>query len=144
VRPQDDAKRLRYSLAATMLGRMCLSGDITLIPDWGQHLIDDAIAFYLAAVPVIKHGFSRRYGPPVLNYAYPDGWQAVVRTNDEHALIVIHTFGRTVPEPIELPIPAGSELVASFAGANAVRMGEGVFTYIPNADFEGAAYLFRF
>jgi alpha-galactosidase len=143
VRPQDDEQRLRYSLAATLLGRMCLSGDITLIPDWGQHMIDDAIAFYLAAVPVIKHGFSRRYGPPVLNYAHPDGWQAVVRTNEKYCLIVIHTFGGELPGRIEMPVPLGSELIASLAGGNAHKVEEAVLTYTPKENFEGAAYLFK-
>ena len=63
VRPHDSEKRLRYSLAATLLGRMCLSGDMTLLPDSAQRLVDDAIAFYRKAVPVIKDGFTRRYGP---------------------------------------------------------------------------------
>jgi len=143
VRPHDSEKRLRYSLAATLLGRMCLSGDITLLSDSAQRLVDDAIAFYHRAVPVIRQGFSRRYGPSVLNYAHPEGWQAVVRTNDDHALIVIHTFGGELPQRIELSIPAGYELAASFAGANAQRLGDGIFEYCPAENFEGAAYLLR-
>jgi len=141
LRPQDDTKRLHYSLAATLLGRMCLSGDITTLPAFGQRIVDDAIAFYRRAVPVIKAGFSRRYGPAVLNYAHPDGWQAVVRTNAEHALIVIHTFGGELPQRVELPIPEGYNLIASFAGANAHQLRNGVFEYHPNENFEGAAYL---
>ena len=77
----------------------------------------------------------------VLNYAHPDGWQAVVRTNDEHALIVIHTFGGELPRRVELPIPEGYNLIASFAGANAHQLRNGVFEYHPNENFEGAAYL---
>ena len=69
--------------------------------------MDEAIAFYRLAVPVIKQGFSRRYGPPVANYAYPQGWQAVVRTNAGCALVVVHTFGGELPPRIELPVPAG-------------------------------------
>ena len=143
VRQNDSPKRLRYSLAATLLGRMQLSGDITLLLAAGQRIVDDAIAFYHRAVPVIKQGFSRRYGPRVLNYAHPDGWQAVVRTNDDHVLIVIHTFGGELPQRIELPIPAGYELAASFAGANAHQLGDGIFEYCPAENFEGAAYLLR-
>jgi alpha-galactosidase len=143
VRQHDCPKRLRYSLAATLLGRMQLSGDITLLSDSAQRLVDDAIAFYRQAVLVIKDGFTRRYGPPVLNYAHPDGWQAIVRTNDEYVLIVIHTFGGELPQRIELPIPAGYELAASFAGANAHQLCDGIFEYCPAENFEGAAYLLR-
>ncbi len=141
LRPQDDAKRLHYSLAATLLGRMCLSGDITALPAFGQRIVDDAIAFYRRAVPVIKEGFSRRYGPAVLNYAHPEGWQAVVRTNAEQALIVIHTFGGAIPQHIDLPIPAGYELAASFAGVNAHHVHGASFEYAPADNFSGAAYL---
>jgi alpha-galactosidase len=143
LRPQDSAQRLRYSLAATLLGRMCLSGDICLIPAEGQRLVDEAIAFYQQAVPVIKQGFSRRYGPAVLNYAHPEGWQAVVRTNAEHALIVIHTFGGELPQSIELPVPLRYELLASFAGQNAHGSQGAIFTHTPTDNFEGAAYLLR-
>jgi alpha-galactosidase len=141
LRQGDSARRLRYSLAATLLGRMCLSGDITRLPAASQRIVDEAIAFYRGAVPVIKRGFSRRYGPPVPNYAHPDGWQAVVRTNDEHALIVIHTFGGELPQRIELPTPAGSKIIASFAGTNTSRVRGSLFEYAPDEDFEGAAYL---
>ena len=143
VRPHDSEKRLRYSLAATLLGRMCLSGDITLLSDSAQRLVDDAIAFYRQAVPVIKDGFTRRYGPPVLNYAHPDGWQAIVRTNEEYVLIVIHTFGGELPPAIELPIPGSCEVVAAFAGAAAAKVRDGMFEYRPDESYEGAAYLLR-
>ena len=106
LRPHDDARRLYYSLAATLLGRMCLSGDITTLPAFAQRIVDEAIAFYRQAVPVIKHGFSRRYGPPVVNYAHPQGWQAVVRTNAGQALVVIHTFGGETPAAHRATHPA--------------------------------------
>ncbi len=143
VRPHDSEKRLRYSLAATLLGRMCLSGDMTLLPDSAQRLVDDTIAFYRKAVPVIKDGFTRRYGPPVLNYAHPDGWQAIVRANEESVLIVIHTFGGELPQAIELPIPGRCEMVAAFAGAAEAKLRDGMFAYRPAESYEGAAYLLR-
>ena len=104
--------------------------------------MDDAIAFYRRAVPVIKQGFSRRYGPPVLNYAHPDGWQAVVRANDDHALIVIHTFGGELPQRIELPIPGG-RTGRVICRCKRARLGDGIFEYCPAENFEGAAYLLR-
>ncbi|MGE5602376.1 MAG: glycoside hydrolase family 36 protein [Nitrososphaerales archaeon] len=143
VRPHDDEKRLRYSLAATLLGRMCLSGDIALLSDAGQRLVDEAIAFYRKAVTVIKQGFSRRYGPPVLNYAHPCGWQAMVRTNEEQVLVVIHTFGGDPPSVIELPLPGPCIVVAAFAGTTAHLARDGIFQYRPSESFEGAAFLLR-
>jgi alpha-galactosidase len=143
VRPNDSEKRLHYSLSATLLGRMCLAGDITKLPEAGQRLVDEAIAFYRQAVPVIKHGFSRRYGPPVANYGHPDGWQAVVRANDDFVLAVIHTFDGEPPQRIELPIPTGCGVAAAFAGATRHQVRDGILEYRPAESFEGAAYLLR-
>lgn len=143
LRPHDDARRLYYSLAATLLGRMCLSGDITRLPEPGQRIVDEAIAFYRRAVPVIKQGFSRRYGPPVVNYAHPLGWQAVVRTNADQALVVVHTFGGELPPRIELAVPPGSELTAGLSDDAACRVDGSTLEYFPSGNFEGAAYLLR-
>lgn len=143
LRPQDDARRLCYSLAATLLGRMCLSGDLTRLPDSSQRIVDEAIAFYQLAVPVIKQGFSRRYGPPVANYAYPEGWQAVVRTNDDYALVVVHTFGGDMPQRIELPVPPGCQVTALLSSGAVCQLRGNTLEYIPTASFEGAACLLR-
>ena len=153
LRPHDSEKRLRYSLAATLLGRMCLSGDITLLSGEGQRIVDEAIAFYRMAVPVIKQGLSRRYGPPVLNYAHPDGWQAIVRANAEQVLVVIHTFGGDPPPAIELPLPGPCEVTAAFGGiafggaafggAATHQVRDDIFEHRAAESFEGAAYLLR-
>ncbi len=143
LRPHDDARRLYYSLAATLLGRMCLSGDITRLPEPGQRIVDAAIAFYRLAVPVIRQGFSRRYGPPVVNYAHPQGWQAVVRVNADYALVVVHTFGGEMPPQIEVPVPPGSELAAGLSDGAACQVHGGRLEYIPTGNFAGAAYLLR-
>jgi alpha-galactosidase len=143
LRPQDDARRLYYSLAATLLGRMCLSGDITRLPESSQRIVDEAIAFYRLAVPVIKQGFSRRYGPAVANYAYPQGWQAVVSTNTDYALVVVHTFGGELPPRIELPMPAGYQLAALLTNGAAPQVRGATLEHTPTGNFEGAAYLLR-
>ena len=39
--------------------------------------IEDGIAFYKAAAPVIKAGRSYRFGPEILSYNEPEGWQGI-------------------------------------------------------------------
>ncbi|MCI9084990.1 MAG: alpha-galactosidase [Clostridia bacterium] len=92
IRRGDSLKRIAYSVSATFLGRMCLSGDVAELTDEQWGVIDRGIAFYKKAVPVIKHGKSRRFGTRIKSERHPEGWQAVVRENGDKILCVIHTF----------------------------------------------------
>ena len=102
----DSDRRLIYSLAATFLGRMCISGEITALSDaqWGLALRMQDL--YGKAAPIIKNGTSRRFGAMGESWRHPAGWQAVIRTsaNDRRALVVLHTFAKP-PEVIETPLP---------------------------------------
>lgn len=99
IREDDSLKRIAYSVAATFLGRMCLSGDVTKLTRQQWDVIDRGIAFYKKAAPIIKDGFSRLYGPKVLNYRHPTGWQCLVRSEGgveqerkDGLLAVFHSF----------------------------------------------------
>lgn len=116
IRGEDSLERIVYSLSSAFLGRMCLSGDfLALSPEqWG--MIEDGIAFYKKAVPVIRDGFTRRYGPEVFSYRHPAGWQAVLRTqrSGELLLAVIHTFGGELPEKVSVPLPDRCRMIAVY------------------------------
>ena len=109
LRTQDSPQRLAYSLTATMLGRMCLSGEIHELSDEQWAVVSRAISFYRAAVPVIKNGVSHRFGPKVRSYRHPEGWQAVRRLSNDGAqiLVVAHRFGAAERTPIEVALPLG-------------------------------------
>jgi hypothetical protein len=109
LRTQDSPQRLAYSLTATMLGRMCLSGEIYELSDEQWAVVSRAISFYRSAVPVIKNGVSHRFGPKVRSYRHPEGWQAVRRLSNDGAqiLVVAHRFGAAERTPIEVPLPPG-------------------------------------
>ena len=109
LHPTDDYARLIYSLAATFLGRMCLSGDITGLTAAQWALVNAALRLYRRATPVIKHGTSRRHGTQGTSWRYPTGWQAVVRTADDGrlTLVVLHAFA-TAPRTVDIPLPAGT------------------------------------
>lgn len=113
IRGDDSPKRIAYSVAATFLGRMCLSGDVTKLTVQQWDVIDRGIAFYKKAAPIIKDGFSRLYGPKVLNYRHPEGWQCLVRTEGgvEHEkraglLAVFHSFNGSHDGALEAALPA--------------------------------------
>lgn len=103
IRKNDTIERIAYSVAAAFLGRMCLSGDVTNLSDEQWKVIEDGIAFYKKAAPVIKKGKSRIYRGGLSSYRHPEGYQAVWRENETDALLVIHTF-RNAPKTISLPL----------------------------------------
>jgi alpha-galactosidase len=108
----DSLDRLAYSLAATFLGRMCLSGDfIRLLPEQWQ-LVRSAMRLYQRAAPIIKHGTSRRHGSTGTSWRYPQGWQCVLRTSKDgqRALAVIHGFGGA-PQRVRVPGLSGWRVV---------------------------------
>ncbi len=113
IRESDSLKRIAYSIANTFLGRMCLSGDVTKLTEAQWDVIDRGIAFYKKAASVIKDGYSRLYGPKVVSWRHPKGWQCLVRTEGgvEHErkdglLAVFHSFNGEHDGVLEAPLPA--------------------------------------
>ena len=56
IRKTDTPRRIVSSLAATLLGRMCVSGDVTGLSPRQWEAIDAGIAMYRKAAPVIRDG----------------------------------------------------------------------------------------
>ena len=105
IRTSDTLKRIAYSVSATFLGRMCISGDVTELSGEQWRTLENGISFYKAAAPIIKHGFSRIYGERNKSDRHPEGWQGVVRMGDNgNALVTVHTFANA-PDTIEIDIP---------------------------------------
>lgn len=106
LRADDSERRLVYSLANTLLGRMCVSGDVDRLTPRQWQVVDDGIAFYQKSVPYIRDGVTRRYGPEVAAYRHPTGWQAVVRLiPGRGALLVLHVFAQPYPQTISFDLP---------------------------------------
>lgn len=100
LREKDSAERLYYSLVNTLLGRMCLSGDVDKLAPWQNAIVNEAIHFYHEAAPLILHGATRRFGPNVVSYNRPKGWQGILRERDDRALYVVHGFGGVSAAPM--------------------------------------------
>lgn len=107
IRQEDSLKRIAYSIAATFLGRMCLSGDVTRLHMDQWNIIEKGMEFYKKISPVIKKGQSHRFGPEVASIRHPEGWQAILRVGEDgdNAYITIHIFDGTLPEIIEVSLP---------------------------------------
>ncbi|MCB1129626.1 MAG: alpha-galactosidase [Verrucomicrobiae bacterium] len=141
LHPEDSLQRLTYSLAATFLGRMCLSGAIEKLSKSSWNLVLEAITLYRKAVPVIKSGTSRRFGEVGKSWRHPRGWQAVVRKSETLALVVVHTF-KDAPVQIEIPLAGEWVLEDSLVGESPEISG-GIICHKPVGDFIGSVWLLR-
>jgi alpha-galactosidase len=140
LHPQDDLRRLRYSLAATFLGRMCLSGEITELSASQWALVQEAMQLYRTAAPVIAAGTSRRCGThdgsAAAGHRHPRGWQGVLRVaeNGRQALAVVHSFAPDFPALATMALPGeGWQITGLLTDAAAVPHVVGNTVTIPLA-----------
>jgi alpha-galactosidase len=114
LRADDKPERIAYSLAAAFLGRMCLSGDATLLSAEQIAIVKAATALYRRAAPVIREGSSRRFGPEQVAYRKLRGWQTVVRSGQGAArgltLVVLHVF-ESVERELVQELPEGCGMI---------------------------------
>ncbi len=106
IRKTDSLKRIAYSVANTFLGRMCISGDVWELSEEQWRVIDDGIAFYKEIAPVIKKGYTTRYGTDIASYRHPQGWQGILRVGENGAYALFHGFGGAAGTWAEIPVPA--------------------------------------
>jgi len=106
----DSMQRLAYSLAAGLLGRLCLSGEIDLLSAAQWEMVQSAIDFYELVAPIIKNGKSCLFQHIGAAWRHPQGAQAVFRisASADQALVVVHTFAAPLPDEIVIPLPEGN------------------------------------
>lgn len=105
IRKDDCNKRIAYSVAATFLGRMCLSGDVTELSASKWKTIEDGISFYKKISPIIKEGYTNWFGTIGKSYRHLHGWQGILRTGrDGRAFVVYHIFDGTLPQECKVKL----------------------------------------
>ena len=116
LRKEDLPKRLVWSLCATFLGVMCLSGDVYDLSPMQWSIVDQAILFYRSVAAIIEDGITVRHGTAISSYRHPTGWQAIERTaqNSGDKLIVVHVFDEALTQ-IELNLHAPYHIAGCFA-----------------------------
>lgn len=144
IRSKDSLKRVAYSVAATFLGRMCISGDVTELSAEQWKIIEAGICFYKKIVPIIKKGQSYQYRSLSKSIRHPRGWQAVVRvgTDEKEAYAVIHTFDGKLPECIEITLPENCPCRTADIYTDTeeqVTINDGKLVYYPKECFKAIA-----
>jgi len=104
----DTISRIRYSISACFLGRICLSGDITGLNEVQFSEVVKLLNFYQRVKHLIKDGESQIHRGMNESYRHPKGWQTVFRysrTGRLECLVIIHSFEviNSVNFEIELP-----------------------------------------
>lgn len=145
IRQEDSLKRIAYSIAATFLGRMCISGDVTHLNADQWNVIDRGMAFYRSIVPMIKVGQSYRYGEKVKSARHPEGWQALLRMGkDGKACMILHTFEGELPDEIEISLPKGckEQILDCYSDSEVdVTVKDHKLCYKPSENWKAAAVL---
>lgn len=139
IRESDTVKRIVYSLSATFLGRMCISGDVTRLSDEQRSAITRGISMYKNCAHIIRDGKSARYGTDIVSMRHPRGWQAVVRSAKNEALIVIHTFGADKDGgfSVSVPVPKSVKIKEVYAaGEHDISLSDGALL-VSLSEYEG-------
>lgn len=144
LRQEDDARRLYYSLAATFLGRMCLSGTIETLEPWQWETTLNAISKHREHSELLLASTTERlsnFGP---SYNHPTGWQGVWRHGESTSTLVLHTFGNA-PESIG-PIPCGQKMLRNILSApfDQIRQTKDGIVWESPGDFAGAVLFFDY
>ncbi len=96
MRKEDSDERIWYSICATFLGRMGLSGDVYDLSEHQWELLDKGIEFYHKVLDIIRDGITKVLVADTESYNEPKGSQLVMRVLGDRALIVYHRFADSV------------------------------------------------
>lgn len=141
LHPEQTLQRVHYQMASTFLGRCCLSGGVDRLSEEQWAAVEQGIALYHRAAPVIDKGFSRRGGDEPRSYRHLKGWQYVARTGfeGEAALVVLHSFAGA-PETVSVPLQGNMKIEELYAREGiAAKVENGSLTVSGLKDFDGVA-----
>ena len=156
IRQTDELKRITYSLAATFLGRMCISGDVTNLSEAQRDKIKQGIDFYKKAAPIILLGQSIITGTVQKSMRHPKGYQAVIRACESGTLVVVHSF-EGAPKSITIDLSQHPTVAAQRAsqaaaltltdtyqsGGRQITYENGIITIENVEDFDAVALILK-
>ena len=127
LRAKDSRKRIQYSIAATFLGRMCLSGEIYDLSEEQWQQVEQGMDFYRQAAPIIQQGKTILIEAEPTGYNRPRGQQLVLRELGDRGLAVMHRFEHS--RDVSDSLPPDVEILMTY--------GDG------DSDFSAKAWLYR-
>ena len=130
-----------YSLCASFLGRICLSGDVDKLEKRQEEVIKSGFTFYRKLSNVIKYGKTTVCGNRGRSVRHPDGVQIVVRKTDDEILVIYHGFKKSEGE-FEIDIPSGYAVSDSFC-ADSARLTDGKLLIKDVKEYTAGALLLK-
>lgn len=142
ILPELSIQEIRYRLTSTMLGRMCLSGDVTaLLPEQWEE-VKRACSFYEEVKDVIKYGRSFLVRKSTDNQHHLKGSQMLLRVWDGKLLAVAHSFGEEI-QNLEEELPKGEwKEAASFGDEFLIRKEGNHLIFSPEKQWQAQAVLY--
>ena len=137
----DTEERFVYSLAATFLGRVCLSGEIDKLTQIQENIVKEALDFYGKLSDIINFGVTQIYGNRSEAMRNAEGVQIVVRSLEDKILVVYHGFENSEGEFV-VPIGSGFEMCDEFYNNCAFLSGDKL-TIKDVKDFTAGAVLLK-
>ena len=138
VKAEHPLQKLYYQICSGLLGRLCFSGEPDALSAEQWAVMDEGTAFYAKAAPIIDRGVTQRFGPQIVSYRAPRGWQGIVRRGEKQTLIAIHTFG-SAPDAVTLPVRG--KLAAQFMQDGLAADTADGLTVRGLRDFDAAAFI---
>ena len=129
-------------MAAAMLGRICLSGEVENLSAEQWDLIQKALTFYENSCNIIKYGITEIYGNRGKNMRYPTGTQAVVRSMDNEILVVVHSF-ENPSDTIEIPVLENAQIVDEFYNNGIIELKNGKLIINKMEEFSACAVILK-
>ena len=142
LHPENSLQRIRYGLAATLMGRMAISGEICKLSEDQFQEIVQAQRFLDGCRGILRDGTTRLFRDIGKSWNEPRGWQALRRVSADgmELLLVVHTFGGDPLSP-DIPLPLGNWSVTDHYGAPPVpRLSAGKFCIPSLPPFTGSAF----
>lgn len=134
-------QEVRYRMVSTTLGRLCLSGDITELPEEKWEIVKAGCAFYEDVKDIIKDGRSVLYRDCMHNTHHLRGSQVMTRRNGDRMLLTAHSFGEEIRR-IEFELPEGSWTVKNaFGEENLIEIKGNKAVFAPQKEWQAEAVL---
>lgn len=145
LRETDTIQRMEYSLAATFIGRMCISGNMLDLAAEQMEVLKKAQSYYRKLVPLIKEGHTQRYSKLSPSMRKPKGWQCYIRENRSgDAYLVFHAFAEIKDLfPLHIPLEKKYEIVDSFGDVSDCAMHGKDLVISKGSEFTGFSLLLK-
>ena len=92
LRRDESPSRTVYSLCAAMMGRICLSGDVTELSDGQRALIREGLDFYRAVKDIVAEGDIVKIDCDIASYRSACGRQIYEKEYKSRKLVLVHAL----------------------------------------------------